>query len=33
MFGTTFTQLQVLNTELDSDCSNLWLGYAYCVAA
>jgi LysM repeat protein len=33
MFGTTFTQLQALNTELDSDCSNLWLGYAYCVAA
>jgi hypothetical protein len=33
MFSTTFTQLQTLNTELDSGCSNLWLGYAYCVAA
>jgi len=31
-FGTTFEELQVLNTGLDSDCSNLWLGYAYCVA-
>jgi len=33
MFGTSFTELQALNTGLDSGCSNLWLGYAYCVAA
>jgi hypothetical protein len=32
-FGTTFQALQQLNTGLDAQCSNLWLGYAYCVAA
>lgn len=32
-FSTTFATLQQLNTALDSTCSNLWLDYAYCVAA
>ncbi|KIW08508.1 uncharacterized protein PV09_01402 [Verruconis gallopava] len=30
-FGTTFANLRALNTQLDSTCSNLWKGYAYCV--
>jgi len=28
-----FAKLRQLNTGLDADCSNLWLGYAYCVGA
>lgn len=32
-FSTTFAILQQLNTALDSTCSNLWMGYAYCVSA
>jgi hypothetical protein len=31
-FGTTFARLRELNTELNQECSNLWLGYDYCVA-
>lgn len=30
-FGTTFAQLRNLNKELNAVCSNLWLGYDYCV--
>jgi LysM repeat protein len=30
-FNTTFAQLRTMNTGLDSVCSNLWLGYDYCV--
>lgn len=32
-FNTTFAQLQVLNPSIDAGCTNLWLGYNYCVAA
>ncbi|OCK78407.1 carbohydrate-binding module family 50 protein [Lepidopterella palustris CBS 459.81] len=32
-FGVTMAQLQSWNTQLLSDCSNLWLGYSYCVSA
>ncbi|KAJ4370832.1 hypothetical protein N0V86_008525 [Didymella sp. IMI 355093] len=28
-----FATLRSLNTQLNSDCTNLWAGYAYCVAA
>lgn len=28
-----FAKLRQLNTGLDANCSNLWLGYAYCIAA
>lgn len=31
-FGINFTMLQELNTYLNSDCTNLWLNYAVCVA-
>ncbi|KAL1963092.1 hypothetical protein VTN77DRAFT_8738 [Rasamsonia byssochlamydoides] len=30
--GITFPQFQAMNPEIYSNCSNLWLGYAYCVA-
>lgn len=32
-FGITMAQLMSWNTQLSSDCSNLWLGYSYCVSA
>ncbi|KAF2732645.1 hypothetical protein EJ04DRAFT_496499 [Polyplosphaeria fusca] len=32
-FGITFDQLRAWNTALDSDCTNMWPGYAYCVKA
>lgn len=32
-FAISFDQLRQLNTQLDSACSNLWLGYDYCVQA
>lgn len=32
-FSLTFSQLVDLNPSLDSTCSNLWVGYDYCVAA
>ncbi|KAF2732974.1 hypothetical protein EJ04DRAFT_513525 [Polyplosphaeria fusca] len=31
--GVSFDQLKQLNTGLDSDCTNLWLGSDYCVGA
>ncbi|KAJ5133965.1 hypothetical protein N7448_001014 [Penicillium atrosanguineum] len=33
LFGITVSTLQSLNPGLDSSCSNLWLGYQYCVKA
>jgi LysM repeat protein len=30
-FSTSFARLRELNTELNQDCTNLWLGYDYCV--
>lgn len=30
-FAISFDQLRQLNTQIDGDCSNLWLGYDYCV--
>ncbi|KAF2097286.1 hypothetical protein NA57DRAFT_77540 [Rhizodiscina lignyota] len=30
-FGFTFAQFQSWNTQVDSQCSNLWKGYQYCV--
>jgi hypothetical protein len=30
--GVDFATLQKLNTGLDSNCSNLWLGYSYCTS-
>lgn len=30
-FNTTFLRLQALNPSLNAQCSNLWLGYGYCV--
>ncbi|KAL4970934.1 uncharacterized protein BDV14DRAFT_194720 [Aspergillus stella-maris] len=30
-FGITFPQFYAWNPSFESDCSNLWLGYAYCV--
>jgi LysM repeat protein len=30
-FDTTFDELRKLNTQLDEKCTNLWLGYDYCV--
>jgi hypothetical protein len=30
-FNLTFDQLRTLNTGIDTACSNLWLGYDYCV--
>lgn len=30
-FAISFEQLRQLNTQIDGDCSNLWLGYDYCV--
>jgi LysM repeat protein len=32
-FGITQAQLQQWNAQLKDDCSNLWLGYQYCVSA
>ncbi len=32
MYGITFAQLQSWNAAIDNDCTNLWLGYSYCVA-
>ncbi|TLD21139.1 hypothetical protein PspLS_09235 [Pyricularia sp. CBS 133598] len=32
-FGITLDDFYFLNPQVDSSCSNLWLGYAYCVAA
>jgi len=31
-FGINFTQLQSLNSYLNTDCTNLWLNYDICVA-
>lgn len=31
--GITFSQLRQWNSGLDAECSNLWLGYQYCVSA
>jgi hypothetical protein len=31
-FGLNFTQLQNLNSNIYTDCSNLWLNYDVCVA-
>ncbi|KAF1967651.1 hypothetical protein BU23DRAFT_436313, partial [Bimuria novae-zelandiae CBS 107.79] len=31
-YNTTFDQLRVLNTGLDSECTNLWRDYYYCMA-
>ncbi|KAJ5621122.1 hypothetical protein N7510_005106 [Penicillium lagena] len=31
--GITFSQLRQWNSGLDAECSNLWLGYQYCVLA
>lgn len=31
-FGINFTQLQSLNSYLNTNCSNLWLNYDICVA-
>lgn len=33
LFGISASTLQSLNSGLDSTCSNLWLGYQYCVKA
>lgn len=30
--GISFTELRKLNTYLNSECTNLWLGYSVCVA-
>jgi len=30
--GITFAQLQKWNTQIDTNCDNLFLGYAYCVS-
>jgi LysM repeat protein len=30
-FGVTFAAIRQLNTGLDANCSNLWLGYDYCL--
>ncbi|TVY58499.1 LysM domain-containing protein [Lachnellula cervina] len=32
-FGITAAELQGWNAQLEDDCSNLWLGYQYCVGA
>lgn len=32
-FGISFDQLRRWNTGLDGSCSNMWLGYSYCVRA
>ncbi|RDW92669.1 hypothetical protein BP5796_02063 [Coleophoma crateriformis] len=32
VYGATFAQLQQWNTYLNDDCTNLWIGYALCVA-
>ncbi|TVY18105.1 LysM domain-containing protein [Lachnellula arida] len=32
-FGITAAELQEWNAQLEDDCSNLWLGYQYCVGA
>lgn len=32
IYGITFAQLQKLNSYLNNDCTNLWLGYSVCVA-
>lgn len=32
VYGITFADLQLWNTYLNADCTNLWLGYAMCVA-
>jgi hypothetical protein len=32
-FGMSFDKFRTLNTAVDSVCSNLWLGYDYCVKA
>jgi LysM repeat protein len=31
MMGISFARLRALNQAIDSNCSNLWLGYDYCV--
>jgi hypothetical protein len=33
LFGISASTLQSLNSGLDSTCSNLWLGYQYCIKA
>ena len=30
-YGLTFAQFQQMNTQINAQCSNLWLGYNYCV--
>jgi len=32
-FGVSMANLMKWNSQLKSDCSNLWLGYSYCVSA
>jgi LysM repeat protein len=32
-FGISLSQLTSWNSGLDAACSNLWLGYQYCVKA
>lgn len=32
-FKLSFAKLRQLNTQIDNNCSNLWLGYDYCVEA
>ncbi len=31
-FGLTFIDLRTANPQLDAECTNMWLGYDYCVA-
>ncbi|KAJ5306483.1 hypothetical protein PENANT_c031G06639 [Penicillium antarcticum] len=31
--GISFSQLRSLNSQLDENCDNLWLGYQYCIKA
>ena len=30
--GITFADMRTFNTQINTDCTNLWLGYSYCVA-
>ncbi|KAI4208887.1 MAG: hypothetical protein LQ351_008121 [Letrouitia transgressa] len=30
--GISFTDMRTFNTQINADCTNLWLGYSYCVA-
>lgn len=31
-YGITFGDMRTFNTQINTDCTNLWLGYSYCVA-